>query len=284
MVTWQILIILSVICYSISVLLQRILVREKDSDPVAYASFFQLLTGLMIGIFGYLFTTMKYPDFKPLILNFLIMIVLYALGNIFVFKALKRTEASKFSVIFSSRAIFAILAFSLLMKESLTVSQWIGTLLILSAAVIVSLEKRKIKFSFKEIYSLLAAMFFGFAVVNDRFLLGHFDVFPYSFLAFVLPALSVLVFYSGSIKKMKVFLVKGTFVRMATLSLFYAASAILFFYALQIAENSSQVISLNSIGVVVTVIFAILFLNERKRIIWKIVGSFLGFLGLLLVK
>jgi len=196
MVTWQILIILSVICYSISVLLQRILVREKDSDPVAYASFFQLLTGLMIGIFGYLFTTMKYPDFKPLILNFLIMIVLYALGNIFVFKALKRTEASKFSVIFSSRAIFAILAFSLLMKESLTVSQWIGTLLILSAAVIVSLEKRKIKFSFKEIYSLLAAMFFGFSVVNDRFLLGHFDVFPYSFLAFVLPALSVLFCFS----------------------------------------------------------------------------------------
>ena len=154
MVTWQILIILSVICYSVSVLLQRILVTEKGSDPVAYASFSQLLTGLMIGIFGYLFTSMKYPDFKPLILNFLLMIVLYALGNIFVFKALKKTEASKFSVIFSSRAIIAVLAFSLLMKETLTVSQWIGTLLILSAAVIVSLETKKIKFSFKEIYAL----------------------------------------------------------------------------------------------------------------------------------
>ncbi|OGM15600.1 hypothetical protein A2V56_00160 [Candidatus Woesebacteria bacterium RBG_19FT_COMBO_42_9] len=284
MVTWQILIILSVICYSVSVLLQRILVTEKGSDPVAYASFSQLLTGLMIGIFGYLFTSMKYPDFKPLILNFLLMIVLYALGNIFVFKALKKTEASKFSVIFSSRAIIAVLAFSLLMKETLTVSQWIGTLLILSAAVIVSLETKKIKFSFKEIYALLAAMFYGFAVVNDRFLLRHFDVFPYSFLGFVLPALSILAFYSGRIKNMKVFLVKERFVRMATLSLFYAASIILFFYALQITENSSQVISLNSIGVVVTVIFAILFLNERKRIIWKIVGSLLGLLGLLLVK
>lgn len=281
---WQILIILSVICYSVSVLLQRILVKEKSSDPVAYASFSQLLTGLMIGIFGYLFTTMRYPDFKPLVLNFLLMIFLYALGNVFVFKALKNTEASKFSVIFSSRAIFAVLTFSLLMKETLTIPQWIGTFLILSAAVIVSLETKKIKFSFKEIYALLAAMFYGFTVINDKFLLRHFDVFPYSFLGFVLPALSILVFRSSSIKYMKVFLVKETFVRMVTLSLFYAASAILFFYALQVAENSSQVISLNSIGVVVTVVFAIIFLKERKRIIWKIVGSFLGFLGLLLVK
>jgi len=281
--TWQLLGILSLISYSISVLLQRVLVKEKGSDPIAYASFFQLLAGLIIGAFGYLFTPMRYPDLRPIILNFILMIVLYGFGNLFVFKALKNTEASKFSVIFSSRAIFAVLGFSLLLGETLTISQWVGTLLILCAAAMVSLDFRRVKFSIKEAYAFLAAMFFGFAVINDRILLRQFDVFPYSFLGFVLPAISVMAFHPRSVKNMKVFLTRKTLINMVILSLFYATSAITFFFALQVARNSSQVISLNSLGVVVTVILAIIFLKERKRMIWKIIGSILGFLGLLLV-
>ena len=281
--TWQLLVILSLISYSISVLLQRVLVKEKGSDPIAYSSFFQLLTGLIIGAFGYLFTSMRYPDLRPIILNFILMVVLYGFGNLFVFKALKNTEASKFSVIFSSRAIFAVLGFSLLLGETLTISQWVGTFLVLCAAVMVSLDLKRVKFSIREAYAFLAAMFFGFAVINDRILLRHFDVFPYSFLAFVLPAISVMAFYPRSVKNMKAFLTRKTLINMVILSLFYATSAIMFFFALQISQNSSQVISLNSLGVVVTVILAIIFLKERKRMIWKIIGSILGFLGLLLI-
>ena len=281
--TWQILVILSLISYSISVLLQRVLVKEKGSDPIAYASFFQLLAGLIIGAFGYLFTSMRYPDLRPIILNLILMVVLYGFGNLFVFKALKNTEASKFSVIFSSRAIFAVIGFSLLLGETLTISQWVGTLLILCAAVIVSLDLKRVKFSIKETYAFLPAVFFGFAVVNDRILLRYFDVFPYSFLGFVLPAITVMAFYPRSVKNMKVFLTRRSFINMVILSLFYATSVILFFFALQIAKNSSEVVSLNSLGVVVTVILAIVFLRERKRMVWKVMGSILGFLGLLLI-
>lgn len=87
---WQILIGVSVIFFAISTLLQRLLLKEDNSDPIAYSIFFQILIGVLIGGVGFLVADMALPDLKPLLPNLIIAIIFYALANIFVFNSLKK--------------------------------------------------------------------------------------------------------------------------------------------------------------------------------------------------
>jgi drug/metabolite transporter (DMT)-like permease len=280
---WQFLILASVFLYSVSVLLQRILLKEERSDPKAYSVFFQLLTGFLIGGFGVLFKDVTFPNLRPLLLNLFLMALLYGFGNVFIFEALKTLEASRFTIIFASRALFTILASSLFLKEGLLPLQLLGTFLILLGVVLVNIESARLTFSRRELIAFFAAASFGLANTNDRFLLQEFKSYPYMFLVFIVPAILIVLLYPRTVKKMVVFLESGVLVKMLLLCVVYAASAITFFSALQIARNSSQVVSINLTSVIVTVLLAIAFLKERKHLPQKLLGSLASFVGLLLV-
>ena len=100
--TWQVLIFISVILFSVGTLFQRVLMERKASDPIAYSIVFQLLTGLIIGFYGFLFENMSFPEVIPLV-NILLMTLLWTFANIFSFTALKHIDVSRFTVVFSSR-------------------------------------------------------------------------------------------------------------------------------------------------------------------------------------
>ncbi len=281
--TWQVLILISVFLYSISILLQRILLKEDKSDPKTYSIFFQLFTGLFVGVFGFMFSDMSFPNIRPLIFNLVLMTLLYGFGNVFIFQALKSIEASRFTVIFASRALFTILASFLFLQEKLSSRQTLGAFFILLGVVLVNIKSAKLKFSKKEVTALLAAMLFGFTNTNDRFLLKSFTVYPYVFLAFVIPAFLIVLLYPYTVKKMKAFLECKLLAKMSLLCIFYAVSAITFFSALQKASNSSQVVSANLTSVIITVLLAIIFLKERDYLPQKLLGAIASFIGLLLV-
>lgn len=280
--SWQILIALSVFLYSVSILLQRVLLKEEKSSPVAYSIFFQLMTGIIIAVFGFLFGSMQFPNMKPIFPNIFLMIALYAFGTIFSFRALKRIEASRFTVIFSSRAFFTVIFSSLLLKELLTGRQILGTLLIFAGVVIVNQEAAKLRLGRGEILALFSAFLFGAATTNDRYLLNFFEVYPYITLGFIAPPLLVIFVYPHKLKKLVLFLRKKMLKRILFLCLVYAFWAITFFSALQKADNSSHVVAVFTINVVATVILSIIFLGERKNLGKKIIGAFLSFLGLLM--
>lgn len=125
LVTWQVFIFASVVLTSVATLLQRVLLKDEKSDPVSFSIFFQLLTGLLIGVFGVFFSDMSFPpQWSGVWFNIILMTVLYALGNVFIFKSLKLIEASTFTVIFASRALFTTLASTMLLHEGLTLVRW----------------------------------------------------------------------------------------------------------------------------------------------------------------
>src|SRR3989344_4013508 len=160
--SWQILILISVVLYSISVLLQRVLLRQNESRPVAYAMFFQFLTGIVLGVVGFLFADMSLPaNLSSLFWNLILMTVLYGFSNVFIFRSLKQIEASKFSILFSTRAFFTVLASSLVLKELLTGTQFLGALLIFSGVILVNLKSSKFSFDKGSLFALLAAFAFG---------------------------------------------------------------------------------------------------------------------------
>lgn len=282
--SWQLLILISVVLYSISVLFQRAILKENESRPIAYAMFFQFLTGIVLGVVGFLSADMTLPpNLSSLFWNLILMVILYAFSNILIFKSLKQIEASKFSIIFATRAFFTVLASSLLLKEFLTGSQFLGVLLIFSGVILVNLKSSKFSFDKGSLLALLAALAFGSANTNDRFLLGSFNIYPYMTIGFIASSLLMAAVYPKELKHIKIFLDKKILKKILILFVLYAFNAVAFFAALQKSDNSSQVASVNLSAVIVTVVLAVIFLKERGNLPKKVIGAILSFIGLLLL-
>lgn len=282
--SWQLLILISVTLYSVSVLLQRVILKENESQPVAYSMFFQLLVGIVIGIIGFVFADMSLPsNLGPLFWNLLLMVFLYAFSNVFIFKSLKQTEASRFTIAFATRAFFTILASSFLLKEFLNGPQLLGSLLIFSGVILVNLKSSGFKLDKGTILALMGAITFGIANTNDRYLLQTFNIYPYTTLAFIAPFLLLTFIYPKELRHIKLFLGKNVLKRVLLLSVVYALSAISFFAALQAANNSSQVATANLTSVIITVVLSAIILKEKGDLLKKLAGALLSFIGLLLL-
>jgi drug/metabolite transporter (DMT)-like permease len=281
--SWQLLVAISVFTNAISVLLQRVLLKNDKSDPVAFSIVFQLITGTLILIYAVVrgFST---PDLSPLLINLILMIVLYGAGNVFIFKSLKLVEASEFTILFASRAIWTIIIAILALGEVFTLKQGFGTIFIFSSIALVSWHANKFKFGKGAFFSVLAAVSFGLAFANDAFIVRNFDVPSYLAIAFILPAVGVWAVNPKSTKKMAVLFSKELLPKLGLLAVFYAISAITIFLAYQVGRNVVRIAPLNQTTTIFTVILAMIFLGERKRMLQKIIGVILGFIGVLLIK
>jgi transporter family protein len=280
---WQIFILISLIFGSISTLLQKILLRDNDIDPIGFSIFFQVLIGIIFIVIALILGQNLFLNWNKQIFNIALAVVLYGFGNVFVFKALKNTEASKFTVLFSSRALFTTLASTLLLSEGLTTKQLVGAVLIILGIIVATLKSFKYKFQRVDLLGVAAGLFFGLANTNDRFLLHSLNLYPYLFMVFMLPGIFVLGVYPKTFSKMNVFLKGKIFIKILFLCSIYAISAVTFFAALQKAPNSSQVVNVNLVGVILTVILSIIFLKEKQNTLKKLVGALLAFIGLVLV-
>lgn len=282
--SWQLLIGISVLLYSLSVVLQRVLLKDDKSEPISFSIFFQVGVAIVIGILVLIIHgSIPIPDFTQISWSVLVMTILYALANIFIFKSLKITEASRFTVIFSSKTLFAVLGASLFFREGLTPIQWAGAILIILGVTIISIKNLNKKINKGDIFALIAAVLFGLANTNDRFLVKFFDPYSYVVIGFLLPGLAIALFYPKKFVNLKIYFKKSFIYKMAILCLLYGLSAVAFFAALSITPNSSQLFSINSFGAILTVILSIVILKENDRIAKKILGAVISVAGLLLV-
>ncbi len=283
LMTWQIFIALSVVFYSISVLLQRSILKESNSQPVAFSIFFQLLVGIIIGITGFFLGQSSLPPLGPFAFFLALVTCLYGFGNAFLFKSLQITEASKFTVLFSCRAFFTILASTLFLQEGLGPKQLVGVLCIFSAVAIVSLKSTRFEFNKGDLFALIAAMCMGLANTIDRHLLQHLLLYPYVSFSFIVPSLFTAVMQPKEVKHLPLFWKKNLLPKVLLLCFLYSLAAITFYNALFLGTNSSQVISVNLTNVIVITVLSIFFLKERDNIPKKVIGAALSFVGLLLL-
>lgn len=280
---WQVILLISVLLYSISIVLQKIILKEESNNPLSFSILFQLFVGTLILIFGLLFNAIVFPNIAPILLNIIIMILLWTFNNLFLYKAIKLSEASKFSILYSSRALFTILASSIFLKQSLTTEGYIGTFFIIIGIILVSIKSHKLVFKKEDIYSILAAIGFGFALTNDKFLLGYFNSYTYASLVFLLPGLFLWMIHPNVTKGMKFYFQKKTFIKFVFVSALMTSSIILLYSALKLSPNSSQFASINMLTVILIVILSMTFLKERDNMLRKLLGVALSFVGLLFV-
>lgn len=282
--SWQILIWISVILNAFSVLLQKILLKDDKSDPISFSIFFQVGVAFVVGIIVFLLQgKIPIPDLSNISWSLLVMVVLYSLANIFIFKSLKITEASRFTVIFSSKTLFAVIGAIIFFNESLIRTQWVGAILIVIGVMTVSFKKLATKLNMGDMMAFAAALLFGLANTNDRFLVKFFDPYSYVVIGFLLPGIAIALLYPKKIKGLKIYFKKAFIFKMTTLCLLYGLSAVTFFAALQIAPVSSQIFAISAFGAIITVILSIILLKETDLIVRKIVGAIMGVVGLLLI-
>lgn len=288
--SWLIAITISVFTGSSAAILQRVLMKNKVSGSYAYSALTQVISAIVCLIIAFMIGRQNFPTIEQIFSNNLYIFilfssVLYALHAAFGFKALQSVEVSRFTVIYSFRAVVTILAAILFLDEKLTLVQMVGALLILIAIIFLNTRSKKeiFKFSKGEAFALLAAVSFGVATVSDKYLIGWFDYVPYLFIDFIVPGMILFLARPKSLPESVELIKQKLGPKIVLFSTLYAIAAITFFAALTQADNASLVSGVGQVGSIVTVLMGIFVLKERKDLTKKLVAASLSFIGLILL-
>jgi drug/metabolite transporter (DMT)-like permease len=257
--------------------------RDEKSNVVAYSLMFQLICAILIGLFAFA-RGFVMPSIEELWFNFVLITVLYAVGTLFLFKALQNIEASESVIITSSRALWTIAVALIFLGESFDLVKTIGVILILGSIVLVSLKREVIRFNKGILYALSSAFCYGVAFANDTFILRQSDALSYATLAFLFPGLFTLAIKPRILTEMKTLLNKPVLSRMVLLGLFYSTSAVTIYLAYQRGGTASQLAPISQSVVILTFLLAAIFLSERSQLLRKFAGAITATIGVLLLR
>ncbi len=278
--SWYVLAIINVISISVGTLFQKLSMKEDTSDPVASSIIFQFL----LGFITLLYALMQGFHLPPLFLLpfFILSGALYAIGTIAFFKAFKLIGASEVTVIGGAGVIMTIVASFVFLHDKLTLLQILGVFFILSAVIAVNITKQKFKLNSGSLLALLGTSSYGLAVVNDSYIIRHYDVLSYLPLISFVPGMLLVFCYIRRIRSI-IRTARSININLIIFIILYAIQAISFYSALQAGALVSQISVISRASIILTVILATFFLKERKHILLKIIASVLTTTGVLLV-
>lgn len=258
----------------------RLAMKKENSDPIASSIIFQFL---LAGI-TFLFALTQGYSLPPLSLLpvFLASGMLYAVGTIAYFFALKTVEASESSILSSAGIIATILASFLFLHDRLTILQLFGVFLILCSVVIIHAKKHMVRLPKGAWLVLAGTGTYGCAVVIDSYIIKRYDAVSFLPLISFIPGMLILLIYFKRIPSIlkEIRQIDTNLVIFISL---YALQAITFYLALQHGALVSQASAVARASIILTVLFATIFLKESKHIGRKCIAAILTTIGVLLV-
>lgn len=281
--SWLTLTILSVVIASIASILQRVLMRDNKSNPYSYAIIFHLLLGVLVLVFG-LMRGANFSLFSGNIYMLLLASALWGACQVFLFKALQLLEASEVTVISDLRVIVTIIASVIFLGEVFTGWNVVGAILIVAASLLVVDMRKGFKFNKGVWYTLAMALFAGLAIVADSANVQQYDVLEYSAFSNFLSGFFILAFYPKSLKQWGHFIQPNFLIKMVPLAVFSATQGVLYLLALAYGGNTAQVGTIRQSSIILTVLLAIIFLNERGKLWHKLVAAILVTIGVFLLR
>lgn len=282
--SWQFLTAISVTTFSISVLLQRVLLHTNKSDPYAYVIAFQGLTGIIVGAYA-VALGFQLPDLSRLWIPALATVVLYGAGHVAYAKTLQVVEASAFPVLFATQAIWIMGIGIALLHEHITPWQIAGALLIFGSVALLTKPpngKASLRLERGIVLGLLTGLLFGIASVTWAYVGRRADTASWAALGFIGPALTVLLARPQAARKLASFVRGEVAIRMLLLCFIFSISGVTLLQAYQ-SGNISLVAPLRQTGVIVTLLLGVVFLQEHENLRRKFLASLVCFIGALLV-
>lgn len=140
---WLLFAAINVLSFSVASLYQKLAMKEDASDAVISSIIFQFLLSGFSAIVA-LFMGFHLPplSFWPFLLS---AALLYALGTLFNFRAIKIIEASEMSILSGAGVIITIIISFFFLHERLTITQLTGAALVLLAILLVKYERHTFK-------------------------------------------------------------------------------------------------------------------------------------------
>lgn len=280
---WFVLTILSVFLGSIANVLQRVLMKHDKSNPYSYAIVFHLLLGILNLAFG-IFYGVNFTYHGEYIQFLLLSSALWGACSVFLFKALQLLESSEVTILSTLRVPITIIAAIFLFSEAFNIQKILGTLIILIATFLVTTQKKGFKVNKGVLYVFGVALFSGLGIIVDSFSVKHFDAIFYNTITNFLIVPILLAFRPRALKEWKHFFHLSFLQRMLPLGIFSTAQAITYLYSLTEPGYTSQIAAIRQSQLIVTVILAVIFLNERGNIMRKIVAAVLVTGGVILLR
>lgn len=280
--SWQLFTLISVLSLSISVILQRLLIYKDKTDPFAYAVLFQAIVGALVTItaFYYGFTL---TGIETVLIPALIAIVFFGLGHIVYAKTLQKVEASAFSVLFATQAIWLMLLGIILLGETMTTLQVAGTLLIFVSVGILAKNFRTIFTENGTLLGLLTGLMFGIAIYSWSYVGRFTDALSWTAISFIGTALVAFLARPQSVKKMKPLLKPKVLWKLVALGVFYGIGSLTMLLAYK-TGTFAIVSPLRQTSIIVTVLLALSFLpKERNRVRRKLLAALICTVGVVLI-
>lgn len=277
---WLALVFISILAGSTSNLYQKIAMREKESDPIVSSILFQVLTGCIYSVFA-LSQGFQVPSLS-LAPYFVVSMVLYAVGTVCFFRAIKEIEASQMSIMYGFGSVITVIASLVFLGDTFTLMQLIGVACIVLSVVLINLQRKKIVLSRGMWLALSGTCMFGTALIADTIIIRQFDAVSFIPIGVLGTVTVMLVWFHKRIPK--VIASVATINRnLVIYSILYATSSIAFYLAIEHGGLVGQVSSIYRASIILTVILSAVFLAERKQMGAKIIGAILTTIGVILV-
>lgn len=280
--SWELFTIISVLSLSVSVILQRVLIHKDKTDPFAYAVLFQGIVGVLLMVFAFVYG-FRLPHIETVLVPAIIAILFYGVGHIIYAKTLQYVEASAFSVLFATQAIWIMLLGILLLGERLTAIQIVGTTLIFVSVIMLAKNIRSVFAEHGTLLGLLTGLMFGVAIYCWSYVGRFTDTISWAAISFIGTALVALLIQPSSVQKMRPLLEPKVLVKLGALAVFYGIGSLTMLFAYK--YGSFAVVSpLRQVSIIITVLLALMFLvNERNRVGRKLAAAFICMLGVVLI-
>ncbi|MFC1624854.1 DMT family transporter [Patescibacteria group bacterium] len=281
--SWQLLVCLSVILYSVNGLLHRTIMKDESSDSYAQAVLFTGLTG----VFSFTFLLFKGGFQSHLTFNILPLFLLAAfasaMGMICTFKGFKLVDASEHTILLTSSQLWGLLGAIFFLKETLTITKLIGIIAILFGVTFAEWKKKKLVLNKGAFYVLLAAFFFAGSGTISYFIVRSFDVLSFMVYGSVMVTTILVILRPKVIKKLSFYFKPKNALNILFTSVNDTLANIFGFLAYQSGGNALQIGPISATQSLLTVLLAIIILKEKKNVINKVIGSISAVAGTILL-
>jgi len=275
---WEILLSFSILLGAFGNLFHRLIMKQEQSDARAQTVVYMGLGGIIALVLAIVFNQFEIPQIE-LIPKFIFLTITAVIGSILMFKSYKLLEASSVVIFMASQPLWTMINSFIFLNEQPTFPKIIGAIFIFTGIFISVYQKGKLNINKGAYYALLAAFIWSFYNITGFSIVQTMGVFSYQFYGSILPALTLLLFQPKILKKIPFYFKKINAITIVTVSFIETLVGILFYMAYQNGRNASEIMPLGSTQILLTVIFAIIFLKEYTGIRQKLLGVIIASIG-----
>lgn len=281
--TWLYLSLASAVCFACLGIFSRV-VSVDSKNPRALTLAFNLVC-IVMAIILFLVTgsykNFVLPNQSIAWVYLIIAAFAYGMFERLRFYATKNLDASIYSIIGNISVVMAFVISLFLYKETLTLTKFIGFVLILTAFFLV-IEVKKSKISIKGIWlGIVTSVLIGIGWSLDKKGANFFNPETYNILGWTLPFI-IIYFPSINIQEVKNEFKKFSW-KIVLLAFFNFVGYYLTLKAYVLAE-ATKIIPIIQLSTLITVIAGVFLLKERSNLYKKILAGIIAVAGVFLLR